>query len=173
MLLQAIPPAAPVIESRRPQDAAYTPVVQLPPPPQPVQVPGVDLAVEVIGNLPLQIKIENLTRLLGARSRTRPINRVAYPTTILELITLVERNPEKPRGKGWDSISALTVRFDPVTTHVSVEYCVEHCEHAPRTGAFNPRRRMAYYHAPEAEVLKRTDKKLAKLKKYAGPTGPP
>ena len=123
MPVQLPPPAGPAIESARPQGAAYTPVVQLPPPQQqPTQIPGVDIFVEVIGNLPLQIKVENLARLLSVRARTKPINRVAYPTTMLELITLVERNPEKPRGKDWTSIPALSMRFDAVTGHVSVEY---------------------------------------------------
>jgi hypothetical protein len=173
MPVQLPPPAGPAIESARPQGTAYTPVVQLPPPQQPVQIPGPDFVVEVIGNLPLQIKVENLARLLSVRARTKPVNRLAYPTTMLELITLVERNPEKPRGKDWTSIPALSMRFDAVTGHVSVEYCVEYCDHNPRTGAFNPKRRLVYYHAPEAEVIKRADKKLASLKKYAAVPGPP
>jgi len=157
----------------RPVAAGYTPQAALPPQPQqPIQIPGIDLVVEVVGSLPLQVKIEDLTRLLGARQRTRSTNRLAYPTTIFELVTLVERNPEKPPGKDWNSIPALSIRFDPVTSRVSMEYCVENCGHDPKTGAFHPRRRMAYYHAAEADVVKKADKKLDSLKKYAA-AGPP
>lgn len=129
-------------------------------------IPPVDFKVEVIGNLPLQLKFEDLTRRLGRRQVRASFHRT-YPPTILELITLVNRNPEKPRGAAWNSIKALTMRYDEATGMVSVEYCVEHCGHDPRTGAFEPRRRMVWYHAPEATVAVKVDKKLRDLAKYA------
>ena len=170
--VQFLPPSIPSLTAPRPVGAGYTPQAALPPQ-QPIQIPGTDVFVAVAGSLPLQAKVEDLTRLLGVRQRTRSVTRLAYPTTMFELITLVERNPEKPRGKDWNSIPALSMRFDAVTGRVSVEYCVEDCGHDPRTGAFHPRRRMAYYHAAEADVIKKADKKLGSLKKYAAPGPPP
>lgn len=139
-------------------------------PPQ-AQIPTVDIAVEVVGNLPLQEKVTDLSRRLARRSQTAAFRH--YPPTILELITLVERNPEKPRNRDWNSITALSLRVDPVTKLVSVDYCIDHCGHDPKTGAFDPRRTMVRYRAAENDVVKRTNKKLDSLKKYAGsPIGP-
>lgn len=132
-----------------------------------VQIPTVDIAVEVVGNLPLQDKVRDLSRRLGRRQQTTGSRR--YPPTVLELITLVERNPEKPRDRQWTSITALSMRFDPATTLVSVDYCLDHCGHDPKTGAFDRKRKMVTYRAPEKEVVTRTNKKLAGLKMYAGP----
>ncbi|MDP2055049.1 MAG: hypothetical protein Q8L75_15540 [Acidobacteriota bacterium] len=157
-------PALPVVETRLPAGPAYTPLVPIDQA-QPT-APPVDFTVEVIGNLPLQLKFEDLTRLLGRRQARPSFNRT-YPPTILELITLVKRNPEKPRDRPWNSIKALTMRYDEATGTVSVEYCVEHCGHDPRTGAFEPRRRMVWYHAREATVVAKVDKKLRDLAKYA------
>lgn len=154
----------PPIETRVPAEPAYTPLVPIDQA-QPT-IPPIDFTVEVIGNLPLQVKFEDLTRLLGRRQVRASLNRT-YPPTILELITLVKRNPERPRDRPWNSIKALTMRYDEATGMVAVEYCVEHCGHDPRTGAFEPRRRMVWYHAPEATVAVKVDKKLRDLAKYA------
>lgn len=129
-------------------------------------LPQVDFTVEVVGNLPLQAKVNDLTQLLGRRSATRSFNR-AYPPTILELITLINRNPEKPRDKAWDSIMALTLRFDEATRMVSVEYCVDRCGFDPRTAALDQKRRMVTYRAPEDAVVKKLDQKRRELAKYA------
>lgn len=133
---------------------------------QPVQLPQADFVVEVLGNLPLQDKVTEVTRLLGRRSATRSFNRT-YPPTILELITLIKRNPERPRDKAWDCIMALTLRYDEPTHMVSVEYCVERCGFDPRTGAFERKRRMVTYTAPEEVVMTKLDKKRRELAKYA------
>jgi len=113
-----------------------------------------------------QATVTDVTRLLGRRSAARSFNRT-YPPTILELITLIKRNPEKPRGKAWDSIMALTLRYDEPTRMVSVEYCVERCGFDPRTGAFERKRRMVTYQAPEDAVVTELDKKRRDLAKYA------
>lgn len=157
-------PALLVVETRLPAEPAYTPLVPIEQA-QPT-APPVDFKVEVIGNRPLQLKFEDVTRLLGLRGARPSINRV-YPPTILELITLVTRNPERPRDAAWNSIRALTIRYDEPTAMVSVEYCVEHCGHDPRTGAFEPKRRMVTYRAPEAAVVVKVDRKLRDLAKYA------
>ena len=162
-----MPPPVVTIELRLPAGGAYAPrvLLQATPPSQP-QLPQVDIAVEVVGNLPLQTTIQDLTRLLGKRPLARRFNR-NYPPTILELITLVKRNPAKPRDRAWDSIEALTIRYDAQTQQLSVEYCIDHCSHDRQTGAFDPRRQMVWYSAPEAGVVMRANKKLDDLKKYA------
>ena len=173
MSVQFPPPPVPAFETTRPGGAGYAPRVQLPQEPQrPVQIPGVDIAIEVVGDLPVQTKILDVTRLLGVRQLKQSGYR-AYPATILELLTLVERNPARPHGRAWQTVMALTIRFDAETARVSMEYCIEHCGQDPRTGAFEPQRRMVVYSAPEAEVVKKADKKLASLKKYASVAGPP
>lgn len=139
-------------------------------PPQ-LQIPAVEIAVEVVGNLPLQEKVTDLSRRLARRGQAAGPRR--YPPTILELITLVERNPEKPRSRDWNSITALSLRVDPVTKLVTVDYCIDHCGHDPKTGTFDPKRTMVSYRAVENDVVKRANKKLDSLKKYAGsPIGP-
>ena len=160
-----MPPPVVAVELRLPSGPAFAPrvLLQAVPPPQ---VPQVDIAVEVVGNLPLQTKITDLTRLLGQRQRAPSFNRT-YSPTILELLTLVTRNPAKPRGRAWNSIQALTIRHDPQTMLLTVEYCIDHCSHDPRTGAFDPKRKMKVYTAPEAEVVKRVNKKLGDLQKFA------
>lgn len=159
------PPVAALVQSQ-PDAAGWLPLVRLGQAPQePAQVPQVDILVEVIGNLPLQAKLQDVARLLGIRHR-KVSNRV-YKPTILELITLVERNPERPRGKAWNSIMALSMKYDEVTGMVTVEYCVDRCGFEPRTGELDPRRRMVSYRAPESAVLAKVDKKLAELAKYA------
>jgi len=144
------------------------PLVLLQDPQKPVQIPQVDLAVEVVGELPLQVKVRDLTRLLGLRHRATATSFSArrYQPTILELITLVKRNPAKPRGRAWNSIGALTIRYDPEPRHVIVEYCLDACDFDPRTGGFNPRRKMVSYRAAEDVVEQRLDKKLKELQKY-------
>ena len=162
-----MPPAVPALDEYRPTGAGYAPQVVLQQEPQQeVRIPQVEIAIEVVGNLPLQAKLEDLTRRLGRRQTTRSINR-SYPPTILELITLVTRNPEKPRDRSWIGIPALNMKFEPRTGLVTVEYCVEHCGHNPRSGAFDPTRRMVSYSAPEAQVVSKVNKKMAGLKKFA------
>lgn len=172
MPVHFLPPPNPAFETALPRGAGYAPLVQLPAEPQqPLQIPGVDIAIVVVGKLPVQTKILNLTRLLGVRQLKQAVNR-SYPPTILELLTLVERNPARPQGQAWQSIMALSIRFDADTARVSMEYCIDHCGHNPLTGAFDPKRRMVVYSAPEAEVVKKADKKLASLKKFASVDGP-
>lgn len=161
-----MPPPVVTIELRLPAGAEYGPSVLLQATPPQVQVPQVDIAVEVVGNLPLQTKIEDLSRLLGRRQRSPQLNR-SYPPTILELITLVTRNPAKPRDRAWNSVGALTIRYDEQKMHLTVEYCLDYCSHDRVTGAFDPKRKMVLYSAPEAAVVKRVNKKLDDLKKYA------
>lgn len=164
-----LPPrtTVPAIENTRPTDGAYVPFIRIAhQAPQPVPEIQIDLAVEVIGHLPLEAKVDDITRRLGRRQQTNRANR-SYPPTILELITLVERNPQKPRGKSWEAIMALTLRFDQPTQTFVVEYCVDYCGHDRRTGALDPKRRMVSYRAPEAAVVARADKKLRSLAKFA------
>lgn len=80
---------------------------------------------------------------------------------------LVERHPAKPRGRAWDSIGALSMRYKVETTQVTVEYCIDYCEHDPKTGAFNPKRKMVSNSAPEQLVVTKVNKKLGDLKNYA------
>ncbi len=157
----------PALEERRPSGSAYAPRVgleQAQPPQAPI--PQADFVVEVVGDLPIEAKVQDVTLLLGRRQITASRYRT-YPPTILELITLVKRNPQKPRGRDWTSVRALTIRYDQVTWLVSVEYCVEYCEHDRSTGAFHPKRKMVTYSAPEDAVAAKVDKKLASLAKYA------
>lgn len=162
-----LPPAsAPAaIETSRPVGPAYAPALVLV---QDAQQPEIriDFAVEVVGNAPLDAKVNDLTRRLSRRQVSGSFNRF-YQPTILELITLVNRNPEKPRGMAWDSIMALTMRYNEADQTVSVEYCVDRCGRDARTGAFDPKRRMVTYRAPEASVAAKVDKKLRDLSKYA------
>lgn len=167
MLPADLPPPAALtrMEEHRPTGPGYAPATRIG---QEAQQPEirVDLAVEVVGNLPLQAKVEDVTRRLTRRQQAGSMHRI-YPPTILELITLVNRNPEKPRGKAWDSIMALTMRYDEAARTVSVEYCVDYCGRNKRTGGLDPKRRMAIYRAPEAAVVAKVDKKLRDLAKYA------
>jgi hypothetical protein len=48
-----------------------------------------------------------------------------------------------------------------------VEYCVDFCTHDPKTGAFDAKRKMVSYDAPESVVLARLNYQLDKLKKFA------
>ena len=131
-----------------------------------VQIPAVDIAVEVVGHLPLQDRVMELSRLLGRR---RQASSRRYPPTVLELITLVARNPKKPNDREWNSINLLSLRFNPETKLVTVDYCVDYCGHDPQAGAFDRRRKIVTYSAPESEVVTRANKKLDGLKKYAEP----
>ena len=135
----------------------------------PLQIPGSDVFVEVIGELPLQTRIQYLTRLLSRRQLAVGGQRTyrAYPPTILELIMLVEPNPTRPSGHTWLAINFLTLGYDARTEEVIVEYCLEHCELDSNTRAHHPQRRMASYRAAEALVVKRINKKLGKLQKFA------
>ena len=158
------------VEAPAPVGAA--PLVLLQDPQPPVQIPQVDLTVEIFGILPVQAKLEDMSRLLGRRRLAGSTGR-RYPPAILELIRLVERNPAKPRGRAWDSVGALTIRYHREPRHVIVEYCIDFCDHDPQTGAFHPRRKMVSYRATEELVEKRLDKKLGELRKYAErPPGP-
>ena len=71
--------------------------------PQRPAIPQVDLSVEVVGALPIDAKIDMMTRLLGLRQAAGSLYR-RYPPTILELLTLVTSNPQKPRGRNWDAV---------------------------------------------------------------------
>lgn len=153
----------------RPAGASYSPCVNIGQAPQaPVLGPPVEVPIEVFDNLPLWEELQGITSLLGKRQQTRSRNGTFRPT-ILELITLVKRNPERPRSGAWESISALTIRYEPTTKTVTVEYCVEHCGFEPRTGEFDPKRRMVLYSAPEESVFSRAQKKLRDLKRSAKP----
>lgn len=164
-----IPPhwIASLIEAHRPISVGSAPQVRLDQvQPAQAQVPQVDIVVEVIGNLPLQVKLQDVARLLGKRQTTGSRYR-QYPPTILELIRLVENNPARPRGRDWNSIGALSMRYDSAAMRVTVEYCIDHCDFDPGTGAFDPKRKMVSYSAPEQSVAARANKKLDDLKKYA------
>ena len=165
-----LPPPIVVIVEAPAAIGARAPLVLMQDPPQPSQAPQLDLTIEVIGT-PLQAKLQDISRLLGRRQMAGSVNR-RYPPTILELITLVERNPAKPRGREWDRVGALTIRYHREPRHLVVEYCIDYCDFDPRTGAFHPRRKMVSYRATEAVVEKRLDKKLGELKKYAEPARP-
>ena len=86
----------------------------------PMRIPQVDLAVEVVGKFPLQTKLQDVSRLLGLRLQQSAgsFNR-RYPSAILELITLVERNPAGT-SRNWDAVHALTVRYHTEPRHVVV-----------------------------------------------------
>ena len=168
MSVELPPPTVTTISIQGPQAAGAGAAPQVPlqaaqPPPQ---IPQVDLVVEVVGQLPLQARLQDVTRLLGRRQLANRSNRRHLPT-ILELIMLVERNPVRPPGRNWDSVGALTVGYDAKTTLVTVEYCVERCTHDPNTGAFDPKRRLVSYSAPEKKVASKLNKKLRDLQKYA------
>lgn len=153
MPIDAGPPSTPPAIIRQAQPQAQTPTV--------------DIAVEVVGHLPLQDRVRDLSRLLGRRQQAAGARR--YPPTVLELITLVQRNPQKPNDRQWNSITVLRMRFDLATKLVTVDYCVDHCGHDAKTGAFDPRRKIVTYRAREDEVVTRANKKLDSLKKYAEP----
>jgi len=140
--------------------------VPQPPPQAPIRIPGADVVVEVVADLPLRTQIQDVTRLLGRRQQAASGNR-SYLPTILELITLVNSNPARPPGRMWNSINVLTIGYDPEAKVVKMTYCLERCTHDPVTGALDPDSRMISYSAPEATVNKRLDKKLKALKKYA------
>ena len=130
------------------------------------QLPQPDIRVEIIGNLPLELKLQDVTQLLGRRRVATAGSRRVYLPTILELIMLVEGNPARPRGRLWESIGALNMKYNAGPKTVTVEYCIDHCDF-DTTGAFNPKREMVSYTAPEKDVTKRADKQLQKLQKYA------
>jgi hypothetical protein len=155
-----------IIEAPRSTDRGSVPRVFLQDVQPTAQIPRLDLAIEVLGDPPLQTKFREVSRLLGLRQSAGSVNR-RYPPTILELITLVHGNPARPRGRAWDSIHALTIRYHAEPRHVLVEYCIDYCDFVPETGAFHPRRKMVTYRATEELVEKRLDKKLSELKKYA------
>ena len=135
------------------------------------QVPQIDFRIEVVEALPVRTQIADVTRLLGERQRAN--SRRRYPPTILELITLVERNPARPPGRTWYSITALTIGYDAATQEVIVDYCLDNCGFDSDTGAPHPRRRMASYRASEDRVVNNMNKKLGSLQKYATrPNGP-
>jgi hypothetical protein len=163
-----LPPAPPAVSIERPHTAGLgsAPSVVWQDPQAPIQIPQSDIFVEVVGRLPMQAQIQDMSRLLGQRSRAEIINR-AYPPTILELLTLVKRNPARPRDGSWNSIEALTIGYNADAQLVTMSYCVDYCSHDPKTGAFHPKRKMVSYSASEAAVTTRLNKKLKGLKKYA------
>lgn len=162
-----VPPTPAALVQQRPTTRGYQPLVLLSQSSQEAaQLPPIDIAVEVIGNLPLQLKLQDISRLLGLRQMSSRGMR-AHKPTILELITLVNRNPEKPRGRAWNSIMALNMKYDESTEQVTVVYCVDRCGFDHRSGALDPGRRLAVYSAHEQAVLEKADKKLAELAKYA------
>ncbi len=164
-MLTPDPPAI-VVTVEAPAPAGAAPLILVQDPQPRTQMPQADLAVEVVGLLPVQAKLADVSRLLGQRQMAGGTHQ-RYPPTILELIRLVERNPAKPRGRAWDSIRALTIRYHPEPRHVLVEYCIDYCDVDPKTGAAHPRRKMVTYRATEELVEKRLDKKLDELKQYA------
>ena len=163
-----LPPPALTVSIQGPQatGAGSAPQVPLQAAQPPLQIPESDVFVEVVGQLPMRIRLQDMTRLLGRRHTAQRVNR-RYLPTILELILLVERNPAKPRGRAWDSIGALTLRYDESVKVVTVEYCLDYCGHDPKTGAFHPKRKMVSYRAPERDVETRLTRKLRELAKYA------
>jgi hypothetical protein len=132
----------------------------------PLRIPDSDLMVEVVATLPLKDKIADVTRLLGRRQQSNGVYRTYYPT-ILELITLVKRNPAKPRGREWNSVRELTMGYDAQTREVMVAYCIDNCTTDPETGAPHPRQKRMTYTAPEQVVVARLNKKLDDLKQYS------
>ncbi len=162
-----MPPLVAVsITAPRPAGVAFAPHVFLQDPQKPLQIPQADLFVEVVGEVPIRAKLADVSRLLAQRHKTASINRT-YPPTILELITLVKRNPARPPGRPWNSIRELTIGYKHETSEVIVEYCLDYCTPDPETNSPHPRRRMASYSAPEGVVVKRLNKKLGDLKKYS------
>jgi hypothetical protein len=155
MVIAAAPAAGP----------GSAPLISLQEAQSPLRIPDSDVSVEVVAALPVSAQLNDLTRLLGRRHRAASFNRT-YPPTILELITLVERNPAKPSGRSWNSIRELTIGFDPDTRRVVVEYCLDYCDRNPKTGALHPRRKMVSYQAPEQLVAARLTKKIQALRKY-------
>lgn len=135
----------------------------------PQQQPQIDLAIEVTADLPLADKIQMLQQLLTARYTRATASNFGrrYPPVILDLITLVKTNPQRPTGRYWDSVSALTIRSLPGSDQIAVEYCVEHCGFDPQTGAFDTRRQMVTYSAKATDVEKRINKKVQALQKFA------
>jgi hypothetical protein len=162
MAIDLAPPAIVVAVEAR------VPLVLLQKPQEPPQTPRLDVAVEVVGELPMAAQVRELSRLLGVRQAAATGNfSRRYPPTVLELIRLVNPNPARPRGRAWDSVGALTIRYHAEPQHVIVEYCVDFCDHDPRTGTFNPKRKMVSYRAAQDLVERRLNKKLGELQKYA------
>ena len=161
------PPKPPALEWHQPNlihERASLGLAQEPP----SQQPRAEIGIEVFGDPALQEEVDELTRRLGRRRATRSVYRV-YQPTILELIRLVQRNPERPRDRAWSSTMALNLGYDADAGMVTVTYCVERCGFNPRTGARDPRRRLRSYSAPMEQVLARVDARLGQLAKYAGP----
>jgi hypothetical protein len=155
-----------VITAPAPVGAGSSPRVSLTQAQPPLRIPDADFVVEVVGELPVRTKLADVTRLLGQRQRAQSNNR-SYPPTILEIITLVERNPARPPGRPWNSIRELTFGFDGGTREVIVEYCLDYCDRDPLTGATHERRRLIAYRSPEQKVIDKMNKKIGELKKYA------
>lgn len=157
------PPAIVTCVASPAEIAGRAPLAIVQDPQPPMQIP--DVRVEVVGELPVRTKLTTVSRLLGRRQAQGSFNR-RYPPTILELIMLVERRPARPRGRNWDSIHALTIRYHPEPDHILVEYCIDYCDFDPQTGAFHPKRKMVSYRATAALVEKRLDKKIGELQRY-------
>ncbi len=131
-----------------------------------MRIPDTDVTVDVVADLPMRTMIEDVTRLLTRRHQAGSGQRT-YPPTILELITLVEPRPAKPAGRTWLAIRVLNLGQDRRTREVFAEYCLEHCEIDPSTRAEHPKRRLMSYRTTEAEFVKRLNKKLGSLQKFA------
>ena len=135
-------------------------VVQAPEqPPLPSRIPVGHVIVEVVAPLPLHTEVANVTRLLGARQTASNGNN-NYPPTILELIKLVEPNPQKPRGS-WKTVTAVAISYDKTTKEMIVEYCIEKCRADQRV---DRKRKLISYRAPEELVSTRVNERLAELR---------
>jgi hypothetical protein len=158
---QAVPPAMHGPPSTGAGAAPATPLQEVQPP---TRIPQPDFVVDVVAPESVQSGVAELTRLLGERHRRRSFNR-RYLPTILELIMLVRRNPERPRGRDWLSVRVLNIGYDSNTGLVTAEYCVDYCEPDPATGQPHPRRKLVSYSAPEQTVLARLQHKIGQLSK--------
>lgn len=161
------PPVAVTIEAARPDGDGTAPLVRWQEAQPPLRIPQSDIVVEVVGQLPLRAKLEDVTRLLGQRQLAEQGGNRSYPPTILELISFVKSNPARPRGRAWNSIRALSISYDAAVRHVTVEYCLDYCTPDPQTGAPHPRQTLVSYTASEQLVVTRLNKKLNSLQKYA------
>jgi hypothetical protein len=119
-----MPPVAVRIHAPRPVGFGSAPLVSLQDPQPPQQIPQTDLFVEVVGDMPIRTKLADVSRLLALRQKAGSVNH-SYPPTILELITLVKANPARPPGRAWNSIRQLTIGYNPETSEVIVEYCLD------------------------------------------------
>ena len=128
-------------------------------------VPVTDLTVEVIGVEPVQTEVLRVTRMLGQRQAASS-GKNDYPPTIFELIKLVEPNPQKPGGRSWKRVTALTISFDRAANDMIVEYCIAKCAPDQLT---HRKRKMISYRAPVEDVATRLTERIAELESSASP----